>query len=614
MNWKEINRQSGIYPMNEKMDIYFTSLGFTTNSLQNLLNPCEMHNANLLKDYQKTIQAIEEYINQDKKICIVSDYDADGITSNAVLYLALDFCGACVDYIVPHRIKDGYGLNNSHVDRAIDMGAEVILTCDNGITAHEAIQYARDKGLDVIVTDHHTPNNELPNANYIVHPCLGDYPFPYISGCQTAYKVAIGILDKVSPVSTHKIAKKSLKKKEEELRKYLFQLATISIVTDVMPIASSEDDLSAVNENRKWLIDGMKMIRDEPNWHIKLMMDMLKINPETFDEQSIGFYLGPCLNAVGRLDDASEAVKFLISQTEKEAQKQLSFMIFINEERKEIKKEAIKNIQLDDSLSTNIIIHEDIHEGIIGVLAGLYTGDTNKPTIVMTNCMINNKKAWKGSARGTGEVSLYEILNSISTKSNCLYAFGGHKDAAGLTVLDENIDEFKEMFLKAMEDKLNQSTYEKNYINIASRKERLDFIKAIESLKPFGNGLPLPIIEISCNLSEINLYNKSKHVKFTQYEMEYQKGKKTFPTLEFWIWNEADKIRALCDDRFTKTTNIDMLMQKNGISQDEATAICVETYKRKKDKKIPIKYKLEVSYTDFGGLGPNYSVVEIDML
>ena len=406
---------------------------------------------------------------------------------------------------------------------------------------------------------------------------------------------------------------KALKKKKDNLRKYLLQLSALTIVSDVMPIASADDDLSQVNENRKWLMDGIKSIQTEPDWHLKMLMDYQEVNQETFDEQSIGFSIAPAINAVGRLHDAKLAVDFLTTDNKEDARRACSFIVFLNEERKDIKKQTIERIHLDESTSVNFIAQEGIHEGIIGILAGAYMNENNKTTLVMTDCMVDGQKAWKGSARGNSLINLYDTLQDIDDRKHLLYAYGGHADAAGLTVLDENLEEFKQEFCESVEKQEQGKVIEKTYVQIHNRKERLAFVEEIKKLKPFGNGLPLPIAKMSFNVSRIDLYYKSNHAKMTQYEMVFDHGKKSFPALELWLFGGLKNVKPICNEEsFTMSDNVQRIMERDNVTENEAREIRAETYQRKKDKKANVNYLIEVGYTDFNGVGPRYNVLEVD--
>lgn len=611
MKWNKYDKKSNLHTCPE-MDMYLTSLGFSEKSVKHLKNPCQIHDKYLLKNVKEASEFLKEAIMNNKKIIIIGDYDADGVTSTACLALTLRYCKGNVEYIIPHRIRNGYGLSKDLVDKAILHKADIILTCDNGIAAIEAVQYARDNKLDVIVTDHHTPGDELPNANLIIHPMLGGYPFPYISGAQTAYKLCLAIIENASPLKEKKLIKKAQKINEDNLKDYLFQLSTISIVSDVMPVASADEALSEVNENRRWLMEGIEMIRKNPNWRIAKLMEVLNVNQENFEETSIGFYLAPCLNAVGRLSDAAKAVDFLTSETEKEAKKKLAFLQYLNEERKKVKTESLKKINLDEHHKVNLVVEEGLHEGVLGILASHFTNQNSRPSFIMTNCVIETpkgeQKAWKGSGRGIEGLNLYNILKEVQDKTSSIYAYGGHAGAVGLTVMDENIETFSETLRNIIDNAMIHSTYTKNYIELKSWGQRDAFAESIKELKPFGNGLPLPIAELNYNVKEITLYYKSKHVKFTH--MEPKGG--TWSKFELWLYSGLESIKPLCLKRFSKSSDNVQKLVERGLPLATAEAEKMEVYVRNTPS-VRLTYKVEIGYSDFQGMGPRYNVVEVEM-
>ena len=262
--------------------------------------------------------------------------------------------------------------------------------------------------------------------------------------------------------------------------------------------------------------------------------------------------------------------------------------------------------------SVNFIAKEGIHEGIIGILAGSYMNQNNKTTIVMTDCMVDGEKMWKGSARGNSLTNLYDILHEIDEESGLLYAYGGHADAAGLTVKDEDLEGFRQEFCEKIQKYEDGKVIEKSYVTVANRKERLALVEAIKNLKPFGNGLPLPVVKMNFNVSKIDLYYKSNHAKMTQYEMVFDHGNKTFPAFELWLFGGLENVKPLCSEKiFNMTDNVKRIMDRDEVSESEARKIRAETYQRKKNEKANMNYIIEMGYSDFNGLGPRYNVLDV---
>ena len=517
-----------------------------------------------------------------------------GATSTAILYLTLSTLGFKVNYYIPHRIFDGYGLSEKIVDKIKEKypDTNVIITCDNGIAAVDAVAYAKKQGYKVFVTDHHTPDmDNLPNADYIIHPALPGYPFPHISGATVAYKVALGLLE------TFNVS-------DSELEEYLLQLAAISIVSDVMPVANKDVELMKVNENRLILQKGLESLRTKPNWRLNIMFDMMKIQSEMLDETTIGFYVAPVINAVGRLDDAAEAVKFLTAETEDEAILKSSIMAFLNEKRKEMKTEALE--MLKPTLCTTnpsiIVKSNDIHEGIIGIIAGNLCEEYQKPAIVFAECKIDGMKAWKASARSIENVHLYELLKEIKEEMpEVIYSFGGHAGAAGLTVLDEHIAEFEDVFNKKV-DAFGNVEGEKYFSYILSSDVEA-FAKALMEIKPLGEGLPKPLIKTTMFVNQYDFFYKSNHVKLSN----------CFKT-ELWLYNSLEKFAADSKNMsgFDKTQdNTEKKMEELNISRREAKNVRWERWESKKGEKPLFDILAELDYGNFmNKLAPIYSVVE----
>ena len=585
MEYNVLNKTNGCYS-NKLMDSWLTNLGYTLDTVKLLKNPPKMHDYCLLNDLEEAVNMINDCDPQ--KICIVGDYDCDGVTATAVMVETIKFIKDDEPlYIIPHRINDGYGISQKHIKKSIENGVELIITVDNGIMCHEAVQYARDNGIKIIITDHHTPGKTLPNADAIVHPMLGSYPFGKISGCQVAYKIATGLLD-INGIY------------DSDLMSYLKQLSTISIVSDVMPIASNDKKIMEVNENRKWLMDGLKLLDDNKkcDWRLKILKNRLNLNH--VDENVIGFYIAPAINAVGRLDDATAVVDFLTTENEDIANQLSSWIFYMNEERKKIKTAVIENTVIDTTQPGIIISGETIHEGISGILSGNYAGTYRKPTITFTKTTVevNGKmeNAFKGSARSGGFIDLFGLLSEIQNEAGCIYAFGGHKEAAGLTVLEKRFSEFLEEFQRRVAEKRTNISFKNDVLEVNSYKEREELLNSIKDLKPFGNGLPLPkgIETLSCKTL---MLTAKGYLNFKCW----QKDNDNFILNEFWSFNDNED---LLNSEEIKSLN--KSVSKTG----------TVTYKQT-DKKPGIKFGFyfEYSYTVFkqGEYEGNASVLDVEI-
>lgn len=501
-----------------------------------------------------------------------------------------------MNYYIPHRINDGYGLSSKIVDKLSVQFPDttIIMTCDNGIAAIDAVEYAKNKGYKVFVTDHHTMDvNNLPKADYIVHPAITGYPFAEISGATVAYKIAQGLIEEFNI-------------NDEELSEYILQLAAISIISDVMPLANKDIDTMRVNENRTILKKGIELMRNKPNWRLKIMFDMFKLQNENLDETMIGFYISPVINAVGRLDDAAEAVAFLTAKTQERAILKCSIMGYLNDERKELKKESLDKINktLDTSKSAIIVKSDEIHEGIVGIIAGNLCEQNQKPAIVFTKCDALEEPAWKASARSIEGINLYDILKEINDENpDVIYTFGGHSGAAGLTVLDSHIDEFTDIFYDKVSALGNVETNKYYMTVLASDIEAV--AKALEEIKPLGNGIPKPIIKTTMFINQYDFFYNSGHVKLSNCFKN-----------ELWLYNALEKFTALSsnmNDFEKKLDNTEKKMATCNISRREAKKIRWERWESKKNTKPLFDCIFELDYGNFMGcVGPIYSVIQCD--
>lgn len=519
------------------LDCYLSNLGWTQESIKYLFDPPKENSWRALGGVENLVKILKENIDKgENQLTIIGDYDADGVTSCTILYLILSRIGFDVSYYIPHRIEDGYGMSREIVDKITAMYHEtqIIMTCDNGIVALDAVEYAKTLGYKVYITDHHTPNSEIvedmkEEADVIVHPAFpyfgNESQFRDISGAEVAYKIAQGIMETFSI-------------EDEELSEYLLQLVTISIVSDVMPVASVYE--MDRNENRSLLLKGLQSFHDHPNWHFTTLFEMMKIDNKTMDETTIGFYLAPVINAVGRLSSAKTAVDLLTSSKPENIQLFSSVMVFFNEERKKMKAETIRRLNPDTSHSAILVKDKFIHEGIVGIIAGNYCEEFQKPTFVMTECMIDGEKAWKGSARSIAAVNCYELLESIQLDYGCLYKYGGHAGAAGLTVMDEHIEIFENALYEKTDELLKGVTDTiKQYIPLRP-SELEDFAKEQNKLKPMGEGLPKPLVGFSSKIISIDFFYSSGHAKVTIMIPTGSKPK----YLDIWQYWSLDKIKS----------------------------------------------------------------------
>lgn len=452
----------------------------------------------LFKDMDKAVNILSIKINNENKIRIICDYDVDGICSGYILHTCLKYLGADVDVVVPHRIEDGYGINERLIQQAYDQGVDTIVTCDNGIAAIKQIEYAKELGMTVVVTDHHEVvfeenNGEkkyiLPNADAIVNHKQIDcqYPFKELCGAMVAFQFMRALFENMH-VSERFILK-------------LLPYGAMATVCDVVELKG---------ENRIIVKEGLEALKTNNDIGINALINQCKLNKKNLDSYHFGFILGPCLNASGRLDTAKKAMDLLECEDEKYAEVLAEALKKLNDERKDLTekgtKEAIEKAeQLDDSVL--VIYLEHCHESIAGIIAGRVREKYNKPTIVLTDAV----EGVKGSGRSIEEYDMYAEL----TKVKELFAkFGGHKMAAGVSLPKENID----ILRKKLNENCNltqEDLYLKVWIDMQLPLEyvTMNMIQELSIIKPFGKGNEKPIFaEKHLKINKLQILGKNGNV------------------------------------------------------------------------------------------------------
>lgn len=448
-----------------------------------------------LYDMQVLVDRLQAAIENQEHILIYGDYDADGITSTLILYETLDQLGADASYYLPHRLLDGYGPNADRYRQLIqDRNVAVILTCDNGIAGFEAIQVARDMGVDVLVTDHHEIQDKLPNANAIVHPQhpKGQYPFSDLAGAGVALKVAHALLGEVPAEA--------------------LELAAIGTIADMV---------SVKDENRTIIKAGLALMKDTLRIGLELMLKQATDNLANVDEETIGFAVGPRLNAIGRLGDPTPGLELLATFDEDQAQSLLSFINQENDRRKALVADISRQVQerlsgLDSLPAIIIEAGQDWPAGVLGIVASKVTEVYHRPAIILEYQA--DKKIYKGSGRGIPGVHLFDWIqrNQAYTQH-----FGGHAQAAGLTIPEDRFDDFVKAMLESAQDFVdpNQADRPSLVIDLLLSIDEIsqDLYKEIESLAPFGTDNPKPVLALEgVQLGQKRLIGAQKdHVKFT---------------------------------------------------------------------------------------------------
>ena len=468
----------------------------SADEILNFINddPQIIHDPFLLHDMQTAVDRIFKAIENDEKILIYGDYDADGVTSTTIMFETLDQLGANVQYFIPDRFKDGYGPNLEEYQRFIGEGVQVIVTVDNGVAGNVAIDYAQENGVDVIVTDHHELPAELPHAFAIVHPRhpQGDYPFGDLSGVGVAFKVATALL--------------------EEIPEEFLDLYAIGTVADLV---------SMTDENRFLVKAGLNLIPETQRIGLQKLIDISGVDPVHFDEQDIGFTIAPRINAIGRLGDANQAVELLITFDEDRATQLAKKINDVNSERQglvsAIFDSAVKIAKDQDHAKsqTLVIIGHDWHQGVLGIVASRIVELTNKPTIVLSDQEHN--EVYKGSGRSVQKLNLFQAINPVREQ---FIAFGGHHMAIGITIKGDELVILENQLEKAaLENKLNFRDQPEFLIDVKAQISDFskELVEEIKTIGPFGTNNPIPRFELEeVRVKEAKAIGKdSSHLKFT---------------------------------------------------------------------------------------------------
>ncbi len=446
---------------------------------QYLLGTAEdLYDPLLLPDMERALQVLCEKIREEEKIRIVGDYDIDGICSTYLLFRALKRVGAVVDYEIPDRIKDGYGINEAIIRAAAEDGIDTILTCDNGIAAIEQAKLAAELGMTMVITDHHDIRQDeagedlLPRAAAVVNPKRKDsrYPCPDICGGMVAYKLVRGLYQCMGV--------------PEKEWQDLMAFAAIATVGDVMKLK---------DENRIVVKEGLKRIRQTENMGLKKLIEKNNLDLDRLTAYHIGFVVGPCLNASGRLETAKLALSLLLSEDEAEADALAGKLKVLNDTRKSMTAKSVEEaVKLVEEYCQEdwvlVVFLPDCHESLAGIVAGRLRERYHKPTIVLTR----GEEAVKGSGRSIEGYHMFEALVEVQ---ELLLKFGGHPMAAGLSLEEADVDLFRRRLNENARKKLTEADLiEKIWIDVALPFEYIDepLIQELHMLEPFGQGNEKP--------------------------------------------------------------------------------------------------------------------------
>ena len=485
----------------------------------------DLNDEALLPDIDKAASAIIDDIKNKKHIRIVGDYDIDGITSTYVLYDALKYVDANVSFVIPNRVKDGYGINISIIEKAIEDKVDTIITCDNGIAASSEIDYAVKNNIRVIVTDHHDISN-LPRSAYaIVDPKREDtekkYPFKEICGCTVAWKFIIYLY-------------KKLKIKIDVRDKYL-EFAAIATIGDIMPLT---------NENHIIAKIGLEKIPKTQNKGLKKILEVTNLLNKKITSYYVGFIIGPLINASGRLKDATIALRLFMSEDENETDNLANELKNLNDERKKITEDGVdfavdlvEKYYKEDKVFL-IYINKQI-EQVAGIIAGRIKEKYNKPTIILTDTI--EEEVIKASCRS---IEAYDMFNSLNKHRELFLKFGGHKMAAGFSILRNNIEELRKLLNEECD--LTEKDFVKKYYIDAEIPVTLineEVINDIEKIEPYGNGNEKPVFATR-NVKYLisNIYGENNNVIKFEIEKDEKKGRAVlFESIDLFKKNIDDK-------------------------------------------------------------------------
>ena len=513
----------------------------------------------LLKDIDKAVEIISGKIDAGNKMRIIGDYDIDGVTATYILLKGFKRLGANVDTYIPDRVADGYGIHDHLIKKAMEDGIDTIVTCDNGISASSQITYAKELGMTVVVTDHHevpfTDNEEgrtyiLPPADAIINPKQADctYPNKNICGAVVAMKLVFALYEKY-------------RLPEEEKEDFL-EPAAIATVGDIMDLQG---------ENRILVKEGLARLPFTKNKGLKALIRAIGLEDQKITSYDIGFRLGPCINASGRLDTAMRSLALLQSEDEEEAAKLAGDLKALNDSRKALTEkgteEAYKLIESSDLKNDRVMVVflPECHESLAGIIAGRIREKYHKPTFVLTR----GEKSLKGSGRSTENYSMYEELVKCDS---LLVQYGGHPMAAGLSIEEENVEKFRQTLndncTLTEEDMIPKIVIDVpmpiSYINE-------ELVEQLSILEPFGKGNTKPLFaQKNLRVLKVGIYGK------TQNTVKLQLRDPSGAVMDGLYWGEAKEFADFA--RSHETISVTYYPRINSYMGRESLQIVIQNY------------------------------------
>ncbi len=502
-----------------------------------------LHDPFLMKDMDVAVALLSETIESGGAIRIVGDYDQDGNSATMTLIDGLMPYTELVTYAIPDRIEEGYGINTGIVQQAYEDGVDLIITCDNGISAFEALESAREKGIKVIVTDHHQLAIEngvekLPVANAVLNPNRGDcsYPFKALCGAGVAFKLIQGLYATMDG--------------DDEYLFDLIEYVAMGTVCDIVDL---------VDENRIFVVEGLKRINLTENYGIQRLVHENKWE-KPVDAYALGFIIGPCINAGGRLSTAKLGVELFLEEDMDLVDRYAKELVLLNNERKQLTEEGFNKVkeQVDanhlDKESVIVVYDPSIHESIAGIIAGRIKDFYYRPTIVFTDA--NTDGMIKGSGRS---IPTYDMFAKIDVHRELLGSFGGHPMAAGMSLEKANLKAFYDG-LKGKAQLSKDDLIENIDIDLHLPIHMLsyDIIEEIQMLQPFGKGNPRPkFADVKLNLKKLDVVGANKNV----LRMTFDNGKNVVSGVQF----KGEKTLEYLEEKFGVSN---LLLSFNGERND----------------------------------------------
>lgn len=496
-------------------------------------NLSNLHNPWLMKGMKRAVEILTEKIHQQKRIRIIGDYDIDGVTATYIFLTALRRCHARVDYEIPDRIKDGYGINRQLIEQAYAQGIDTILTCDNGIAAMDQIDYAKQLGMTVIVTDHHELRTEekdgvsvvqIPAADAVINPhqpqC--EYPYKTLCGAAVAFKVVCALYESLGIAATE--------------WESLLEFTALATVGDVMDLTG---------ENRILVREGLLRLNQTENLGLRALIQVNGLEDKEINSYHIGFVLGPCINASGRLDTAKKALELLLCDSEIEAVELAEELLALNNQRKEMTLQgyeaAVELIEHSSLKSDRVLVVylPECHESLAGIIAGRIRERYYRPVFVLTD----GEQEVKGSGRSIESYSMFEEMQRCG---ELFSKFGGHPMAAGCSLPKENVEILRRSLNEKCtltEDDLVQKVVIDVPMPIDYISEKL--ISELDLLEPFGKANSKPVFaEKNLNFLSARVLGKNRNV--LKFQVENSAGK----VMDALYFGDVDEMRRNLEERF----------------------------------------------------------------